>query len=254
MQLNSNQNTLQDLSILILKDGFSFCTHEQQYFFRLEDENPSTDSLKSWIHYHQINTEKTTLIYTDYPGVTVPLSLFDKEQPQLYLNTSFSSDEDYIVQSKLLDKTDQAIVFPVLQKWQRLFKEVLPKASISHLTALLLPDLAAFSFGKTKKNMFVHLRENEFDLFLFQGGQLLLQNSFPQKNVDDFLYYLFYVTEQFYLKPEQFNLTFMGKYESFDEYYLGAQEFHELIDYFEPHYPSPSPDHPVPFFLSYKNR
>ncbi len=189
----------------------------------------------------------------DFPGVTVPLPLFDKEQPQLYLNTAFSSDEPYTVKAQTLENTDQVIVFPILQKWQRLFENVLPNARISHLTALLLPDLIKFSFGKARKNMFVHLRENQFDLFLLQGGQLLLQNSFPQKNVDDFLYYLFYVTEQFYLKPEHFNLTFMGKYECFDEYYLGAKEFHEMIDYFEPHYPSPRLDHPVPFFLSYKN-
>jgi hypothetical protein len=253
MQLNSNKKTFQDLSILILKDGFSFCTPEQQHFFGLETETPSPDALKSWIKYHQINTENTTLVYMDHPAVTVPLPLFDKEQPELYLKTAIAIDDTHIVHGETIDPLDQAIVYPITRKWDTLFKAVLPKASITHLTAQLLPDLAKFSFGKTKKNMFVHLRQDQFDLFLFQGGQLLLQNSFPQHNVDDFLYYLFYVTEQFYLKPEQFNLTFLGKYEGFDEYYLGAREFHESIDYFEPHYPSPSPVHPVPFFLSYNS-
>lgn len=253
MQLSNKENTSNELSILILKDGFSFCTHDQQHFFGLEKETPSPDALQSWIKYHQFNTEEVTLVYMDHPAVTVPLALFDKEHPEAYLKTAYTSDKTHIVKGETIESINQVIVFPITRKWDTLFNAVLPKAKYTHLTAMLLPKLAKFSFGKTKKNMFVHLRQDQFDLFLFQGGQLLLQNSFPQSNADDFLYYLFYVTEQFYLKPDQFNLTFLGKYETFDDYYDGAREFHESIDYFEPHYPSPPLSHPAPFFLSYNS-
>ena len=115
----------------------------------------------------------------------------------------------------------------------------------------MLPPLSDFSFGAAKKNLFLNLRKNHFDLLLFQGGQLLIQNTFPHKNADDFLYYLFYITEQFFLKPEQFNLLFLGRYSNFNEYYQGVEEFHPSIDYLAPQYPSIDALHPAPFLQSF---
>ena len=96
-------------------------------------------------------------------------------------------------------------------------------------------------FRKARKNMFIHLRKEQFDLFLFQGGQLLVQNSFPQKNADEFMYYLFYVCEQFYLKPEQFDLFFLGQYFPYSDYYNGTKEFHPNCSHLDPISPQWTP-------------
>ena len=94
-------------------------------------------------------------------------------------------------------------------------------------------------------------RSLQSEILYFQGGQLLLQNCFPQNNMDDFLYYLFYVTEQFYLKPAQFNLHFLGKFTQYEDYYNGVKDFHDSIDFFEPHYSLIDHQHPVPFFQTF---
>ena len=75
--------------------------------------------------------------------------------------------------------------------------------------------------------MFIHLRKEQFDLFLFQGGQLLVQTAF-HKNADEFMYYLFYVCEQF--EAEQFDLFFLGQYFPYSDY-NGTKEFHPNCSY-----------------------
>lgn len=251
MQLNNKQFTQDDLSILIHKSGFSFCTLEQHYFLPLETSPPTVESLKSFVDYHQLTQSNVRLIFMEHPGVCVPHPLFDESKKGDYFKGAIDLPDAITLEHYSLEKLDIALVFPCDDKWISLFKNVFPKLEVTHYSAVLLPALSAFSFGKAKKNLFLHLRKDTFDLMLFQGGQLLVQNSFPHKNADDFLYYLFYVTEQFFLQPDQFNLFFLGRYLDFSEYYQGVQEFHPQIDYFDPQYPSIDPKHPAPFFQSF---
>ena len=251
MQLNNKQITQNDLSILIHKDGFSFCTLNQHHFLPLEENPPTADSLNSYLKYHQLNQEKVQLIVMDQAAVCVPQPLFDPAQTKHYLNGALALSKKASVNNITLPTLDMEVVYPCDQQTIDLFKGAFPQLKVTHLSAALLPALSAFSFGAAKKNLFLHLRKNHFDLLLFQGGQLLAQNTFPHKNADDFLYYLFYVTEQFFLKPEQFNLFFLGRYQNFNEYYQGVEEFHPSIDYLDPQLPIIDALHPVPFFQSF---
>lgn len=251
MQLNNKQFSQNDLSILIHKDGFSFCTLEQHYFLPLEETPPSVDSLKSFLDYHQIEQSRAHLIFMNHPAVCVPQSLFDENKKKAYVTTAMELTKELSINHQTLKSLDITLVYPSEPHWLTLFQSVFAQLEITHLNAALLPALSAFSFGKAKKNLFLHLRKDHFDLMLFQGGQLLAQNSFPHKNADDFLYYLFYVTEQFFLKPEQFNLYFLGRYLTYSDYYKGVQEFHPQVDYLDPQFPSLDPKHPAPFFQSF---
>ncbi len=251
MQLNNKQRTKDDLSILIHKGGFSFCTQEQHHFLPLEDTPPTQESLKSFLDYHQLNQQKVQLIFMDRAAVCVPHSLFDAAQSEHYFKGAIALPQNTHFDHYTLPKLDMEIVFPCDSTWINLFKEVFPQMKIHHLSGALLPELSAFSFGKAKKNLFLHLRKDHFELMLFQGGQLLAQNTFAHKNADEFLYYLFYVTEQFFLKPDQFNLYFLGRYAIFNDYYQGVEEFHPNIDFIEPHFPGVDAQHPAPYFQSF---
>lgn len=248
MHLNNNPRKDSDLSILVHGDGFSFCTQDQHHLLEVKEEFPSVETLKSWVDYHQLHQTNIKLIYGQQAAVTVPLSLFDEKQAASYLKGAISLQDNLQVGCTPLDKNEQVVVYAINKKQQALFASVFPSATQSHIVAEMLPALAAFSFKKGKKNLFVHLQKDSFDLFLFQGSQLLLQNSFPHKNADDFLYYLFYVTEQFYLKPDQFDLYFLGKYTPYTHYYSGVQEFHTSSEHLDPIFPSVDAAHPIPFF------
>ena len=50
--------TSDDLSILIFQDRIAFCTLEQTLYFNLEKKNINSDSLGTWIKYHNIKKNK----------------------------------------------------------------------------------------------------------------------------------------------------------------------------------------------------
>ena len=251
MQLNNKQFSQNDLSILIHKDGFSFCTLEQHYFLSIENTPLSSESLKSFLDYHQLKQQQVQLIFMDKTAICVPQPLFDKDQIKHYFKGALEFTDKRTIKHCSIDSLAIELVYDCDTDYINLFTEIFPQLKTNHLTASLLPSLSAYSFGAAKKNLFIHIRKNHFDLFLFQGGQLLLQNTFPQKNAEDFLYYVFYVTEQFYLKPDQFNLFFLGRYSNYNEYYQGVEEFHQSIAYLDPQFPNIDAQHPAPFLQSF---
>lgn len=251
MQLNNKKITSNDLSILVHKDGFSFCTHEQHHFLGFEVAPPTTDSIKSFADYHQLTQKNVQLIYMDEPSVSVPLQLFDENHKEDYLKTAIDKNEKRIAQKNELTQLDQVVVYSIDTAIGKSLTDIYPSATTVHLSTALLRPLSAFSFGKARKNMFIHLRKGRFDLFLFQGGQLLLQNTFSHSNADEFMYFLFYVCEQFYLKPEQFDLFFLGKYTQYDDYYNGTKEFHPTIEHLAAVFFNEDTSHPAPFMQSF---
>ena len=124
---------------------------------------------------------------------------------------------------------------------------------INHFGAELIPFVSKNSVANINKRIFIHIRKDYFDLFIYQGVQLLLFNSFTHKNEEEFLYYLFFVLEQFYLKPNQFTAVFLGKFVKYKKYYAVFNEFHTLTEFILPENSEIDSHHPAPFFNYFYN-
>ena len=239
---------LLDLSILIFRDGFSFCTHKKTSFYPVDDfDKIDQKKLSDWINKQEFVSSNVFLIHLNGLSTIVPTGLFDKENASFYLENGITPDKNQEVLFDVLESFNQVVVFvgsPIVKK---VFKELFPNHHSQHLTSFLLAPLSKFSMGTSKKQLFVHLRKGFFDLFLFQGTQLLLFNTFEQNHADEFLYYLFYITEQFYLKPESFKLAFLGEYECYKEYYQGVQEYHNDVVFLDAPSENKNSRHPAPF-------
>jgi hypothetical protein len=248
MVLKTKKHQLNDLSILVLRDGFSFCTHKKSCFYPIHDEdNINLQAIADFLDQEELTTEVVHLIHLDGYSSIVPMELFDKENAAFYISKGIDVKTNQEVVFDTLETQNQVVVYPrSTKKWNALI-ELFPTLESKHATSLLLAPLTQFSMGTPKKQLFVHLRDGAFELFLFQGVQLLFFNSFEQNNADEFLYYLFYITEQFYLKPESFKLAFLGEYDRFKEHYAAVQEYHEDIIYLEAPTENKNSKHPVPF-------
>ena len=79
---------------------------------------------------------------------------------------------------------------------------------------------------------------------------IIFRNHFGIQNKDEFLYYVFYVLEQYKLSSDQFEIVFLGKITAFKTYYQSIKEFHQIIR-FEDRKVCNKIDidqHPAPFF------
>ncbi len=245
--------TPNDLSILIFKDRIAFCTLEQTLYFDLEKKKLNSNSLDTWINYHKIKKKNNKCILFESKGVVVPEELFDGNNKNLYLSLSEDHLKNKLVVAKHIKSDNQVFVFSQKTDWQLLFKNTLDNLEINHFGAELIPFVSKNSAANIKKRVFIHIREDYFDLFIYQGVQLLLFNSFPHKNEEEFLYYLFFVLEQFYLKPNQFTAVFLGKFVKYKKYYEVFNEFHTLTEFILPENSEIDSHHPAPFFNYFYN-
>ena len=69
------------------------------------------------------------------------------------------------------------------------------------------------------------------DLYLVKEGKIIFNNHFTVKSKDEFLYYVFFVIEQFDLNATEFELVFLGKIGVFDSYYQIVKQYHQHIKF-----------------------
>tara|TARA_B100000767_G_scaffold275488_1_gene312738 strand:- start:579 stop:1343 length:765 start_codon:yes stop_codon:yes gene_type:complete len=248
MHLQNKKHKSTDLSILIFRDGFSFCTQKKTCFYPINEyDKIDQKKLSDWINKQEFVTTNVFLIYLDSLSTIVPEELFDKENASFYVKNGIAPSKNQEVLFDVLESFNQVVVFVGIPSVEKVFKELFPDHQSQHLTSFLLAPLSRFSMGTSKKQFFVHLRKGYFDLFLFRGTQLLLFNTFEQNHADEFLYYLLYIIEQFYLKPESFKLAFLGEYECYKEYYQGIQEYHNDVVFIDAPSENRNSRHPAPF-------
>ncbi len=240
--------TSDDLSILVFNDRLVFCTLDEIFNFDLEKNNVTNESLKTWVNLNNIKKKNSKCILFEGTGVIVPHELFDKSKQSLYLSLSESNLNNKKIGSKIIQAHKQVLVFTQSRDWSLLFKDLFIDIETTHFCAELIPFLSRMSSDNLKKSVFIHIRKDFFDLFIYQGSQLLLFNSFPHQDEEDFLYYLFFVLEQFCLKENQFSATFLGKFLEYQKYYEVFNEFHALTNFTYPENLKVDSKNPAPFF------
>ena len=245
--------TSDDLSILIFNDRLTFCTLEQTLNYELNKKNSNPENFGTWINYHNIKRKNNKCILFESEGVIVPQKLFDEKYKVLYLSLSDNDLKNKEIQTKLITSNEQVLVFSKNRDWSLMLNQLSSNIEISHFAAELIPLLSEISSENIKKSVFIHLRKNFFDLFIYQGPQLLLFNSFPHENEEEFLYYLFFVLEQFYLKANQFVAIFLGKFLQYEKYYNSFLEFHNLTSFTYPENLEIDSNHSAPFFNYFYN-
>tara|TARA_B100000767_G_scaffold257817_1_gene265997 strand:- start:561 stop:1325 length:765 start_codon:yes stop_codon:yes gene_type:complete len=248
MLLKIKKHKPNELSILILSNGFSFCTQQKSVFLPKNNSNVfDVDIVSKFLDEQNLVFDIVHVIQISTASTIVPEEMFDNQNAAFYLSKGINLKNNEQVVFDVLKPYNQVIVYPEPSNTMEVLKKLFPNLKSKHATSILLGPLNQFSMGTPKKKLFVHLRDGAFDLFLFQSSQLLFFNSFKQNNIDEFLYYLFYITEQFYLNTENFKLAFLGEYECYKEYYEGVQNYHNDIIFLDVPSENSHSKHPVPF-------
>lgn len=240
--------TSNDLSILVFKDRIAFCTLEQTLYFDLEKKNINSESLGTWINYHNIKKKNNKCVLFESNGVIVPKALFDEGDKNIYLSLTDDDLKNKKIETKVIESSNQVFIYPQSRNWNLLFQDLVNDIETTHFAAQLISVLSKLSNDNLKKSVFIHLRKDFFDLFIYQGRQLLLFNSFPHQDEEEFLYYLFFVMEQFYLKANKFEAIFLGKFRVYQKYYNVFKEFHSQTNFTYPENLEIDSNHPAPFF------
>jgi len=251
-----NKNIIKDkeLSIQIFKDGFSFCTPKARPFFKFEKHSiEQGDDLKKLFESHAfLESEKIKAVHFGHSATFVPTSLYNPDQKKAYLNYNVSLEEGWIIAEKETKDEQIKILYPVKPQIEAALEHYFKNIDFTHYSQILY-DLSANTGNEDDSVvMNIHIQDDEFDLLVFRGKELLLFNTYPYINEDGFLYFVLGVAEELALSPEDFSIVFFGKYARYKKCYEALEHYHQKITFADQQniLMFDEREHPAPYFLN----
>ena len=162
----------------------------------------------------------------------VPNSLFDNSRSKDYLKLYAKERENEIVYYDNIKQVSQINVYTFPKSISNNLKKVNINLEISHYNTLLLNNILSLEFSNgIEYQLFIHLQSEALDVFLFQKKQFKFNNRFLISNEDEFLYYLFFIVEQFEIETEALEIVFLGKIQRYEPYYKALNQYHNNIKF-----------------------
>ena len=245
MPSNLDNPILTKQSILLLEDGFCFCSPEEKAFYSFSDFGVSPeDSLQEFVHQKAI-ADNCQLVLLNFPSILVPSLNFDDKLASNYWKPYALLAPNSELKSTISTNGLVKFIYPQTIA----LSQKLPSISAIPAYALLYDWIIEYSQKDFNKQIYVHLCNGFFDVFVTQGTRFIMANRFPHQNEEDFMYYLFYAAEQLQLYENSAKIYFLGEFDSFTRYYEGVKNFQNDLHFLESSYSHlPIGQDPVPFW------
>jgi len=170
------------------------------------------------------NPFKTIKIaYEGKKSTLMPAPLYDVNEQAEYLRFNFPMGPDEKVFADHLTHLDNFNVFPIPENTLKTIQTHFQGIRIFHHTSVVIYSIWMNYKNRINANRaFIHVREKQFDLMIFDGRLISYFNSFSWVSPDDVAYYLVFVLEQLGYNPENIPVVLMGSVER-------SSNLHELL-------------------------
>jgi hypothetical protein len=234
-----------DLFIIFGMNRFSFLIGDNQsnllvlksYTLDLANED-STESLKEVYIQEELlklpyRSVKIGLINNEH--TFIPDRLFNAEDPQAYLDTMVKDKGNSNIHVDRLASLDSRQVYQVDKDLEFSLQQYFPTARLFHVLSPLVLGLKQISSHQGGKKVYVHVRNQQAHIFLFEDDNFLFANSFTYQTDKDFIYFTMLVYDQFKLDASIVPLYYSG-------FILeNSQLYHQLYRYIRFLNPVPRP-------------
>ena len=208
---------VQELSIRIYSDGFSFSTLQSEKEVTVGPGESLCATLDRAFQknallrpdYDEVN------IYADYPSTRIPLDEFRSEEAQALYRLTFGDDslQGMNIHYEMLPALEVIEVFAVDKELEQLILSHYPHATIHSFFGQLLNRMLAHDKRSTDpgRRLYVHNNGRQLFIFSYAEGRLQFANSFEAHLDSDRLYFLLYVWKQLGLSQTEDTCLLVGK-------------------------------------------
>ena len=225
-----------ELSIHFFVNGFSFCTNSKVDFTSISSDIEDLKvTLKENLEFYPKDYFETfSVVFFQSPSTFVPQKFFDSKKSKIYLSLYNKTQKEDIIAYDILENQQQVNVY----SFQKTIKTILDETKIQfnyiHYNTILHRKIISIcSFIEFKYQLFIHIQYEAFDVFLAKMNRVIFNNRFRIENDDEFLYYIFFIVEQFDLKSDDFEIIFLGKFLDYNKYYDLTSQFHKYYKFIE---------------------
>jgi hypothetical protein len=210
----SEENLLQyDLVFQVTERSCSWSVfdHENTRYIGLESYDIPLHRLAEQVNWIKKPAKSVVFIIENNRSTLIPVTLFEDSAKETYLNFSVEQQEEEKVLVDRLTTLDIVNIYGINDLLLDYLTMIFPRAKICHISSLLIEGIwMNFKNLINDKRIFIFVRDEAFNMLIFEKKQLVFSNAFNVRAPEDFVYYVMFVMEQFNLNPEEIPVTLLG--------------------------------------------
>lgn len=149
----------------------------------------------------------------------IPEALFLESEKESYFNFIHEPETGELILADRLEHLGICTVYGIHGSSKNELDKVFSKYTLVHISTVLMGSIWMNVKNMAGRNVFLNLRDGQFDLLVFEGKQLKYCNVFKFLTTEDIVYYVIFVFEQLNLNPEEMTLTLLGNIEKQSQCY-----------------------------------
>lgn len=154
----------------------------------------------------------THILIAGLPCVAVPKELFDDGQAEALYYGCMPKKDYRTVLCHPLPQDAPVLLYAPDRMLCQLLSERFPDANIQAAAVPVMEYLLTRSRIGTSRKMYVHCHERQMDVYAYEAGRFLLNNSFRCTQGNDLLYYALYIWQQLGFDQKKDELYLIGKH------------------------------------------
>lgn len=204
------------LSILLQKNGFSFCVvqdreiiHDEFVAFSETDLHSGhlAQYFSSGLYLQQNYAEvKISVLTPDFSIVPKEFMDADKD-PQKWLEFSAEIFQDDRIETSELNNIDAELIYSYSEDISHILNEKFGHSQIESASAIFINSIVS---EDEKAVFFVNLHHGCIEIMLRMDGKLLFYNIFETETREDAVYYILNAYKQLGLDPNKTELYYFG--------------------------------------------
>lgn len=237
------------LSILVVPDGFSFCILDTRtrIFLALGRFNVSPES-SAGIHLHPGFCEslskalesieilnhsfgKLDLVYASPKVTLVPPGFVHEGNLEEYFMFNHTLDPSESIHQEKIPVGSIHAVFAYPTCLDELLKKRFHLEKPGSSAAALIQGLLKDNAHILKRQVFLNIWGQSFDLLIIQGPRLQYYNTFQRQTPEDLLYYVIFVLEQLGFIPAEEEVLLMGEITAEDAEYKLLYQYVKYLEF-----------------------
>lgn len=241
---SKNNDSSKKLSILISRDGLSFCISEKtqekiDFYFKEKFEQQIApekilERLKRILENQLANkleeVFEIAVLYCNTLYSFVPDAYFDEKNLTDYLKYNIKIlPTDFATYDAISSAPIKNVYLPYININNFLF-ENFGEFTYRH-TSSVLAEKTLLKNTTSDAEMHVHVQGIQLDICVVKNAELLFCNSFEYETANDLVYYVLFSLEQLRLSPEETPVTLSGEIEKHDEVYTLLYTYIRTIEF-----------------------
>ena len=230
------------LTIRFIPNGFCFIVfnrHDKKILYFAEITEKGKDPkqlLKETVVNNAIlrSPFEETFCVWDTPQYTLlPCAVFDEKNIEQYWKLNFEESDTQHLSffSDRLKLPDVINIYAVPMEFVTLLKELFSSIQFINQQSIQIIDSLFENKKENNSQIYIQVNQDFFDALILQKGKIILANSYPFQNKDEFLYFSINLFEQLQLDPYSTEIILSGEIDEEDEKTITLRRYIRTVNF-----------------------